>query len=501
MPTPPPFAKGEWLAWKQNDGNVYHDASKAFQFVGSKNDEHAHLLDLTFGTLNVGMMVPEDLIALPLALQVDGNNVNVLREPQKIARLKETTSARLMGNKELITRIETARRELTKMFPAETENGFGDFFVVVDNAIISQVVQKRRNQRGEEELRHFKMDGNNITSYQEFELYSKSPLEVKDGKFWLEDKQFVPRGYVMDSLSSSRILDRTRTKQIVDTANEDVDWAKRLGGNFIHLFINIGQEHVESQNYRDAILGVLANAKNKGMRITVTPRTMGRHPSGLWEGDADKIDFLHVDEYKRNFRRLLSDEQFADRFIGLVDIFNPLGEPAYNMEGLPHKNKPLIDRVPFRLSWEQSKLFCDEVFKILNDKFPMNKILRAYSPPFWGTDVRQLIQKLPTGDGWALEWHPYQGAMSGLQNQSLAWQLEEIKNKKICAYAGELGWIDPPHYTNGVLDRLATQGIGYAYYVMNTDGTQEFKAVAGSSLVTKAPTQKGYLTIYYNRKK
>jgi hypothetical protein len=481
-PTPPPFEKGAWLSWKERDGSVYHDASKAYQFVGSKNDEHAHLLDLTFGTLNVGVMVPEDLIALPLTLQVDGNNVNVLREPQRIARLKETVAVRLTDNKELVAKIESARNALTKMFPSEIERGLGDFFVIVENPTVSQVIQRKRNQRGEEELARFKVDGNgNLVRYQGFDLYSKAPLEVRDGKFWKDGREFIPRGAVTNNFLYRSSLDTPEVNLAI--FKRDIDHLKRMGGGFVILHANFGPEFIGNQKWKNLLLGACEYAAKMGFIVELTPRGLGlnkdpKQPS--WEADYTKVsDRFDSEALKQAWNSLLSDSELTSRLAASIHVFNPTPEPAYDTN---------------KLRWNVVKTVFADINRLIRDKIGNPNAICAYSPPRYGADIDEVINDPPTGTNDALEWHPYEGTMGRIGRDFVA-DLQRLLDKRICTFVGEMGWDNSLQYVLRQFQTFSEKRIGWTLYFLNSKATDDITLVRNEA----ETTFRGYLATVFFR--
>ncbi|MCX7840334.1 MAG: hypothetical protein N2559_12905, partial [Anaerolineae bacterium] len=244
-------------------------------------------------------------------------------------------------------------------------------------------------------------------------------------------------------------------------------------------------------------------AKRMGLRVLATPRTMGTLPLPRWIGNADEIDYLNKERYLRNWQTFLADNSFNQRFWRAVDIFNPLCEPAYKIEGLPYKND-LAKRRQYELSWKEAKSFNEQVFRMLEEKVPDHRLLHAYSPPHWAADVEKIFEDLPSGNNWVLEWHYYEQALTDpdLKRRPFEQELNLVKEnlireKRIPVYVGEMGWNNSLPYILNQFDLLSKEGIGYAYHAIDirNNNTPEFTIVnpRGISL-------RGHIVTIYNRR-
>lgn len=494
-PTATQFAitKGEWVSRKETDGGLYYDASIAYQFVGSKNNEHTHLLDLTFGTLNVGVMVSEDLITLPLTLQVNGDNVSVLKEPQKLAQLKDTVAVRLTSNTDFLRQVLIVQDALRKLLPAETQKGFGNSFVIIDGTSIIQVIQKQKNPAGADELVHFKVDGNgDLVRYQDFELYSRSPLETREGKFWRDGKEFIPRGAVLPHFLYFRSI---LTPELnLENYKRDLNNLVRLGGNFVSLFINLGDEFVGNSNYRETLALACEYAKSRGLAVEITAKGYGRYdgPDAARRNfDSNNEAITRIDrpdlllEWWKNF--LIKDKAYTKRLGASIDIINPAPE----LDAV----KTTENKVGLRLfQWTEIKDTFRKIHDTIQSETENSRFIRTYIPPYYASDMTEVFNdpNRPHGFNEAFEWHPYQVPMK-YYGRDVEKDSQSFTEKGLCTFVGELGADDPNSYVHKQLEVFVKVGMGFAFWSLISTSNLEYNLVASG----KGTTLRGYLAMIY----
>ncbi len=460
---PETISAGEWSSRKEG-GDTYHDASKAYQYVGSQNDEHAHLLDLQMGTLNVGVMTnkEEDLIALPLTLKRDGDNVSVLRDSKTLYTLKEKYGSMITNNQgEMIgvqDKIMAVRREIRNNYSWADEidkNGYRNFIVIIETGAIAQVIRRtgKKDKYGDEILERYKIDeGGKLVDFGEFERYSKSPLEVKEGKLWRDNVPIQLSGAVVTAYGHGPAF--TDPVRILNTkVKPDIDNILKMGGKFAYFQFNedlaIKGGSVQMENF----LQGLEYAKNRGLTTELAINFRG-YSADLKGGI--QIDNADINRTTVALRALFSDAGYAMRLAKSVDIFSPMAEPRWKEDG-----KTSTD-------WQHLTGIYNPAKQLIRMRIQNQNTIVALSPPDRATRVKELAedQNFSLGKGDILEVHPYIGNDKswGTINRTLEY-LDALNKKGITILAGEIGWTDPVGKTSDTVTRVLNPlGIGYSYY-------------------------------------
>lgn len=507
----PPILKGEWSSRKEGS-DTYHDAAQAYWFVGSKNDEHAHLLDLQMGTLNVGVMVKEDLIALPLTLKREGENVSVERDPRKLLALKEKYGALIMNNQGEMAGVQeklmAVRREIrnNKDWADEIDrNGYRNFFVIVQAGAIAQVIRRRRDESGREILERFMWDEGKLVTYAEyqktkaakegrtvkpedleFQLYSKSPLEVRDGKFWQDGKEVILVGGNSPHFADTFFL-RNTAQTVITSFKNDVNYLKQAGGNTIAIQINSGDEWLGNKVYLESLLTAIEYAKSLGLFVTLTIRFRGKDINNPnWGGDINVVDRQLVLDWEK----LLQDPEVAARIGAGVDIFNPSSEPKF-----PSQTDRRL------MTWDQLKPIYDQVASVIRAKTGKQNAIIALAPPDRAADVKQLVEKLNSGQSLGLgpndviDTHPY--IKLGHDTYNVQKYIPELVARQIPIIAGEIGWNNPLWYTDDILKLLTRLRVGFIVHVLASYSNNESEGIL--VLRSGKRTNAYWLTSYYSR--
>lgn len=484
----PPTLKGEWSSRKEGN-DVYHDASKAFQYVGSRNDEHAHMLDLTMGTLNLGVMTKkeEDLIALPLTLNADGT---VTRSPKALLTLKEKYGSMIMNNQGEMAgvqdRLMAVKREISGRWGDEVDkNAFRNFIVIVEGAAIAQVIRKtgKRDSNGDEILERFKVgDGGKLVDFKDFELYSKSPLEVRDGKIMKDGKIAELRGVLASHFLFQ--LSTDNPDRNLNNFKRDMDSLLRLGGKFVSMQLNFGSDYLNNPRYRETVAKAAEYAKSRGLIVELAPRGLGRKSNSNFDGEL----FENWDEevWFQAWNNLLSDPIYAQRLGACVDMFAPNPEAGLDKDGI---------RV---LEWREIKPKIERINKLIRQRI-RSDVICTYSPPFWASDITPVLGDPLGGDFNILEWHPYRNPMTQ-KKRDFDTDLQTLIAGKIPFIVGEFGGgINSPKYLQAYVlnqfQKFVERHIGFAYHPFNGENSDEL------SLIVKGDrtTMMGYIATIFHR--
>jgi hypothetical protein len=506
-----PVIKGEWSSRKEGF-DIFFDASKAYSYVGSKADEHAHMLDLTMGTLNVGLMVTEDLIRYTLnPPNADGI---VTRDPARLGTLKEKYGTTIQNNqmvvkndqgrsvsiKDQLIIVSQAIKKNVGWAQEISMNGYGNFVVIVDESVvggIAQVIRKsgKKDDKGNEILERYMWYNGNLVAYGEyqkakavtegrvvkpddleFQLYSRTPLEVKEGRLLRDGKPVQLKGAV-----SVHFRDGPARDQAVQTLQEfkkDVDGILSLGGNYLILHLNIGPDFLARIEFKKSLLEGCKYAKDRGITVHLAPRAWGTL-SDKWNPDTVAMDKLPADLLKEGWKALLSDEVYAKQLGENIDIITPTAEPAFRPDGVTYQE------------WPEIKKLFGEIHQIISDRTGNQKYVQAFAPPRFSAWInKNVTDDPPTGPNQIIEWHPYQGHMKNLNTTPKA-ELEKLQIKKIAVLVGEMGDNNSPDFIISEFQLFNSQGISYAIFPYKSSLSNIFSLVNKSGI-----TERGYLASY-----
>jgi hypothetical protein len=467
-PTSTPTATPETLdvksgVWASTGG--YHDAVKAYEHVGSFNDEHKHMLDLLVGTLRVGVMVDDNLIGIPLTRERKGDQISIAQNPRRLQEIKATVTDAVRNNNRMMDNVWTVRSQLMEIFPQESD--YRNFVVIVDS---SGEIQQVIYEKNEQVMRRYKagQDGS-LIEWQNFKSYNAAPLEAKGGKFYQGGKEINLRGAVANHF----FYDVTDNRQT--NVSRDIDFLKRMGANYVEFFLNASL--FDDARYLDRLVDAIKETKNKGLIVKVS-----LHSRGI-DDRREPIAVRFVDNrIISDWEKLLGKQQIKG-IIGLIDIVNPLSEPARASDNQP-------------IQWSQAKpVLTDAISRIRN--LMGRDVLCFYSGIDWAGNGLPLFDDPIRLSNTAIEIHPYQYNMEGTPHPppgkpNIDRYVDRVKQSGIPLMVGEMGYKDKPSSIDDQLKMITENGISFAFYAINTNGTDR-----GYIRNRNGQTVQGDLATYY----
>ena len=490
--TPIAVGNGEWTS--RINGGVFHDASQAYQFVGSMNDEHKHLLDFTVGALNVGVRVKENLISAPLSRVEAGNQVHIEKDSAKLTKLKDQYATDIMRNASTMEgvwdQIMAARNAIANRFLEEVnKDGFSSFYVIIEDGKTSQIIFRKKDVQGKGELVRYKMDSSaKLVDYAEFELHSHARLEARDGRFWQGGKAVVLRGAVLNHFFFRDGYKRS-------TILRDIDTLVRMGSNHADFYLNAAR--FNDAQYLDDLKTAITYAHDTGLTVKTSFHSDGFDA----QGEPMQVTVADGSKLSRNIETFFAKPQML-AVIDHIDIVNPLSEPLQS---------PSTDG-QFHGEWDVLKPGIEQgvrtVKKIFNEETGKD-VTVFYSGMDYGGNGTPCFQDPIRIPNCAIEVHPYQyywkdGKPERLANHPEKWQrpdveayLDLIRRTGIPLDVGEMGYYE--YLDSQLVDRrcqlMNKNGISGAFYAVDSNRlTNDPKYVVNYD----GQTNMGDLMLYYN---
>lgn len=308
-----------------------------------------------------------------------------------------------------------------------------------------------------------------MVEYKEFKRYSDSPLEVKDGRFWQDGREVVLHGAVANHFFYGEQKRNSARRNF----SKDLGLIKMMGGNYVDIFLNMS--FFDDPNYMRDLAEGIRRAKDLGLFVKLTLHSRGTDRND--EPLATVVDSqLIIDTEK-----LFSNPEIK-RVANLVDIFNPLSEPAKSPDGSS-------------IQWSQSKPILQQAI-IKAREIIGREILSFYSGIDWAGNGLPLYDDPITLPNTAIEIHPYQYSMDGTRKHANKPNIDQyigkISKTGIPLMVGEMGYNDKPFSIDDQLRIINENKISFAFYAVNTTFTDR-----GYAWNSRGRTLQGDLAMYY----